>query len=144
MGLTVFFGWLSDKTGRRALAITGSVLVVPAMYLLFWSLNNAYLPLVLASLILLEIGHSMVYGPMGAFLSELFDTRTRYTGVSIAYQIGAGAISGLGPLIASTILASAGGAPNVYAVPLIVVATGSLTIIGALLAPERAGRELPL
>jgi MFS transporter, MHS family, shikimate and dehydroshikimate transport protein len=144
MGLTVFFGWLSDKTGRRALAIVGSVLVVPAMYLLFWSLNNAYLPLVLASLVLLEIGHSMVYGPMGAFLSELFDTRTRYTGVSIAYQIGAGAISGLGPLIASTILASAGGAPNVYAVPLIVVFTGALTIIGALLAPERAGRELPL
>jgi MFS transporter, MHS family, shikimate and dehydroshikimate transport protein len=143
MGLTIFFGWLSDKTGRRVLAITGSILVVPAMYLLFWSLNSAYLALVPVSLILLEIGHSMVYGPMGAFLAELFDTRTRYTGVSVAYQVGAGAISGLGPLIASSILAASGGPPNVYAVPLIVVVTGALTAIGAALAPERARRDLP-
>jgi MHS family shikimate/dehydroshikimate transporter-like MFS transporter len=143
MVLTVFFGWLSDKTGRRVLAITGSILVVPTMYLLYWSLNGAYLPLVLVSLILVQMGHAMVYGPMGAFLAELFDTRTRYTGVSIAYQVGAGAISGLGPLVASSILAAAGGPPNVYAVPLIVVVTGTLTVIGAALAPERAGRDLP-
>ena len=143
MVLTVFFGSLSDKTGRRVLAITGSVIVVPAMYLLFWSLNGRYLLLVPISLLLLEIGHSMVYGPMGAFLAELFDTRTRYTGVSIAYQVGAGAISGLGPLVASSILATAGGPPNVYAVPLIVVVTGALNVIGAALAPERARRDLP-
>jgi MHS family shikimate/dehydroshikimate transporter-like MFS transporter len=143
MMLTLFFGWLSDKTGRRVLAILGSFLVVPCMYLLFWSLNGAYLPLVLVALILLEIGHSMVYGPMGAFLSELFDTRTRYIGVSIAYQIGAGAIAGLGPLVASSILAGAGGPPHVYAVPIIVMVTGGLTVIGAVLAPERAQRDLP-
>jgi MFS family permease len=143
MMLTIFFGWLSDKTGRRVLAITGSILVVPAMYLLFWSLNSAYLPFVLMSLVLLEIGHSMVYGPMGAFLAELFDTRTRYTGVSIGYQIGAGAVSGLGPLVASSILASAGGPPHVYAVPLIVVITGTLTVIGAAMAPDKARQDLP-
>jgi MFS transporter, MHS family, shikimate and dehydroshikimate transport protein len=143
MVLTAFFGWLSDKTGRRVLAITGSILVVPALYFLFWSINNMYLALILPALFLLEIGHSMVYGPMGAFLSELFDTRTRYTGVSVAYQIGAGAIAGLGPLIASSILAAAGGPPNVYGVPIIVMVTGALTIIGAALAPERARQDLP-
>jgi MHS family shikimate/dehydroshikimate transporter-like MFS transporter len=42
--LTAFFGWLSDKTGRRVLAITGSILVVQALYFLFWSLNNMYGP----------------------------------------------------------------------------------------------------
>jgi hypothetical protein len=86
----------------------------------------------------------MVYGPMGAFLAELFDTRTRYTGVSLANQVGAGGISGLGPLAASSILAAAGGPPNVYAVPLIVVLTGTLTVVGAALAPERARRDLPV
>jgi MFS transporter, MHS family, shikimate and dehydroshikimate transport protein len=143
MALTVGFGRLSDRIGRRVLAVMGSIIVVPSMYLLFFSLNAAYLPMVLVSLVLLEIGHSMVYGPMGAFLAELFDTRTRYTGVSVAYQIGAGAVAGLGPLIASAILASSGGPPNVYAVPLIVVVTGTLTVIGAALAPERAGQDLP-
>ncbi|MEW6645006.1 MAG: MFS transporter [Pseudomonadota bacterium] len=143
MGLTVFFGWLSDRTGRRGLAILGSIIVVPTMYLLFRSLNDADLPFVLVSLILLEIGHSMVYGPMGAFLAELFDTRTRYTGVSLAYQIGAGAISGLGPLAASSILAAAGGPPHVYGVVWIVVVAGAFTAIGAVLAPDRSGQPLP-
>jgi MFS transporter, MHS family, shikimate and dehydroshikimate transport protein len=143
MVLTAFFGWLSDKTGRRVLAITGSILVVPALYFLFWSLNTMHMALVLPALFLLEVGHSMVYGPMGAFLSELFDTRTRYTGVSVAYQIGAGAIAGLGPLIAASILAAAGGPPNVYGVPIIVMVTGALTIIGAAMAPDRAGQDLP-
>jgi len=143
MVLTVFFGWLSDKTGRRVLAITGSIIVVPAMYLLFWSLNTGQLALVPVSLAVLEIGHSMVYGPMGAFLAELFETRIRYTGISLAYQVGAGAIAGLGPLVASSILAAAGGPPNVYGVPLIVVVTGALTVIGAALAPNRASRDLP-
>nr|WP_233286918.1 MFS transporter [Bradyrhizobium oropedii] len=142
MGFTVFFGWLSDKTGRRSLAITGSIIVVPATYMLFRSLNAGDLPLVLVWLVLLEIGHSMVYGPMGAFLAELFDTRTRYTGVSLAYQVGA-AISGLGPLIASAMLASAGGPPHVYGVVLIVAVTGLLTIVGAACAQDRTGRELP-
>jgi MFS transporter, MHS family, shikimate and dehydroshikimate transport protein len=141
--LTVFFGWLSDKTGRRSLAILGSIIVVPCLYLLFWSLNHAQLPLVMTSLALLEFGHSMIYGPMGAFLSELFDTRTRCTGVSLGYQIGGGAISGLGPLVASSILAGAGGPPHVYGVPLIAVVISSLTIVGACMAPEMAGRELP-
>ncbi|MER8072974.1 MFS transporter [Streptomyces sp. NPDC094034] len=140
---TLFFGWLSDHTGRRVLAIVGSIMVVPSMYLLFWSLNGSRLPLIMLSLILLEIGHSMVYGPMGAFLAEMFETRARYTGISIAYQVGAGALSGLGPLIASAILASSGGPPHVYAVPLIVAVTGSLTVIGAFLAPNRARQPLP-
>ncbi|CAB3868090.1 MFS transporter [Achromobacter piechaudii] len=143
MGLTVLFGWLSDLTGRRPLAIAGSLIVVPSMYALFWALNHAQLTFVLLSLFVLEIGHSMIYGPMGAYLAEQFDTRTRYTGVSLAYQIGAGAISGMGPLLASSLLAAAGGPPNVYTVPLIVVGFSAMTIIGAIMAPERARQHLP-
>ncbi|MFE5708643.1 MFS transporter [Rhodococcus koreensis] len=140
---TLFFGWLSDLTGRRIMLIGGSVLVIPAMYMLFWSLNEGRLSLVMVSLIVLEIGHSMVNGPLGAFLAERFETTARYTGVSIAYQVGAGAIAGLGPLIATTILANAGGPPNVYGVPLIAVVMGILISIGAWVAPEMTRKPLP-
>lgn len=144
MGLTVLFGWLSDLTGRRTLAILGSCIVIPCTYSMFWALNNAQLSLVLVSLFVLEIGHSMIYGPMGAYLAEQFDTHTRYTGMSLAYQMGAGAISGLAPLLASSLLAASGGPPNVYAVPLIVVGISAMTIIGAIMAPERARQDLPV
>ncbi|MFE5708702.1 MFS transporter [Rhodococcus koreensis] len=143
VAITLFFGWLSDRTGRRILAIVGSVIVVPALYLFFWSLNEGLLPMVLVSLLVLEVGHSMVAAPLGAFLAEMFETRERYTGVSIAYQIGAGAFAGLGPLIASTILTTSGGPPNVYSVPLIIVVVSILAGTAAYLAPDRARKPLP-
>ncbi|MFE5706234.1 MFS transporter [Rhodococcus koreensis] len=142
IALTLFFGWLSDRTGRRPLVVIGSILVVPMLYLMFWAINQGNLPLILLTLLVLEIGHSMIYGPMGAFFAESFATRARYTGVSIAYQVGGGAVSGLGPLIAASLLAQAGGPPHVYTVPLIVVVTGALATIGVLWAPDRTGQPL--
>jgi len=44
---------------------------------------------------------TMVYGPMAAFLVELFPTRIRYTSMSLPYHIGNGVFGGLTPLIAT-------------------------------------------
>jgi MHS family proline/betaine transporter-like MFS transporter len=43
----------------------------------------------------------MVYGPIAAFLVELFPTRIRYTSMSLPYHIGNGIFGGLTPLIAT-------------------------------------------
>ena len=51
----------------------------------------------------------MVYGPIAAFLVELFPTKIRYTSMSLPYHIGNGIFGGLTPFIA-TALAAAGGA----------------------------------
>lgn len=139
---SIFFGWLSDRVGRRVLVVIGSVLCVPSIYLLFWSITEGPLPMVMVSLIALEVGHSMVNAPLAAFLAEIFETRARYTGVSIAYQVGSGALAGLGPLAASAVLAASGGPPHVYAVPLIVIATSVAAAISAYLSPDRTRRSL--
>ncbi|MEQ1768994.1 MAG: MFS transporter [Devosia sp.] len=55
---------------------------------------------------------TMVYGPIAAFLVELFPTRIRYTSMSLPYHIGNGWFGGLLPLIATAVVASAG---NIYA-----------------------------
>jgi MFS family permease len=52
---------------------------------------------------------TMVYGPIAAFLVELFPTRIRYSSMSLPYHIGNGIFGGLTPFIA-TALAAAGGA----------------------------------
>jgi MFS family permease len=44
---------------------------------------------------------TMVYGPIAAFLVELFPTKIRYTSMSLPYHIGNGVFGGLTPLIAT-------------------------------------------
>ncbi len=51
---------------------------------------------------------TMVYGPIAAFLVEMFPTRIRYTSMSLPYHIGNGWFGGLLPLVATAMVASAG------------------------------------
>lgn len=51
---------------------------------------------------------TMVYGPIAAFLVELFPTRIRYTSMSLPYHIGNGVFGGLTPFIASSLVLSSG------------------------------------
>jgi hypothetical protein len=44
---------------------------------------------------------TMVYGPIAAFLVELFPTKIRYTSMSLPYHIGNGVFGGLNPFIAT-------------------------------------------
>jgi len=46
---------------------------------------------------------TMVYGPIAAFLVELFPTRIRYTSMSLPYHIGNGIFGGLVPFVATLI-----------------------------------------
>jgi hypothetical protein len=46
---------------------------------------------------------TMVYGPIAAFLVELFPTRIRYTSMSLPYHIGNGVFGGLTPFIATSL-----------------------------------------
>ena len=48
---------------------------------------------------------TMVYGPIAAFLVELFPTRIRYTSMSLPYHIGNGIFGGLTPFIATSLYA---------------------------------------
>lgn len=69
-------------------------------------------PLLVLLLWILVIYVTMVYGPIAAFLVELFPTRIRYTSMSLPYHIGNGWFGGFLPLIATAISIQAG---NIYA-----------------------------
>ncbi len=64
-----------------------------------------------------------MYGPIGAFLSELFDTPSRYSGVSATYQLGSVIGSGVAPIVATALVAPGIGTNNLawYMVALYVV-----------------------
>lgn len=68
-------------------------------------------PMVLVVLTILVIYVTMVYGPIAAWLVELFPTRIRYTSMSLPYHIGNGWFGGFLPTIAFALVAATG---NIY------------------------------
>jgi MHS family proline/betaine transporter-like MFS transporter len=82
---------------------------------------------------------TMVYGPIAAFLVELFPTRIRYTSMSLPYHIGNGIFGGLTPFIA-TALATTGGPLAGLWYPITVAAL--CAVVGTLFLPNRSNAEL--
>ena len=73
-------------------------------------------------LVILVIYVTMVYGPIAAFLVELFPARIRYTSMSLPYHIGNGWFGGMLPLLATAMVAASGNIYNGLWYPIVVAA----------------------
>jgi hypothetical protein len=83
---------------------------------------------------------TMVYGPIAAYLVELFPTRIRYTSMSLPYHIGNGVFGGLVPFIATYVVAVTG---NIYAGLAYPIGVALLTfIIGSLYIKDTRGIKI--
>jgi hypothetical protein len=71
-------------------------------------------------LVIMVIYVTMVYGPIAAFLVELFPTAIRYTSMSLPYHIGNGWFGGMLPLLATAVVAATGNIYNGLWYPIIV------------------------
>jgi MFS family permease len=85
-------------------------------------------------LILLVLYVTMVYGPIAAFLVELFPARIRYTSMSLPYHIGNGWFGGMLPLLATAMVASSGNIYNGLWYPIVVAAM--TLVIGSIFIKE--------
>ncbi|ALU38477.1 MFS transporter [Kocuria flava] len=130
-----FWGWLSDRWGRRRLAVVSAaataVLIWP--YFLFLDLG----PLVLLPLVYLVVMnwlHDSIYGPQAAWFAEQFPVHLRYSGVSLGYQVGTIVSGGMTPFIAAALLALGGGSPWLICAYVGVLA--ALSVVAALAAAD--------
>ena len=129
--LFIYFGSLSDRIGRKRIIMTGMICGALFTVPLFYGLK-AYagplteitaatvdaagkavpavmkalapnVPMMIVLTFCLVVFVTMVYGPIAAYLVELFPTSVRYTSLSVPYHIGNGVFGGFVPLIATWI-----------------------------------------
>jgi MFS transporter, MHS family, shikimate and dehydroshikimate transport protein len=95
-------GWLCSKVGGRSISRIGGVamaLSIPVLIAMVETRDPAWLTLALA--LALGVIHPLVYAPQAAFYSAQFPAELRYSGLSLAIQLGAAIGGGMAPIIAT-------------------------------------------
>lgn len=122
-----FFGWLSDRLGRRAVYGFGAGLLAIWAWCFFALLDTGSPAMIFVAILVgIAVAHSAMFGPQSAFLAELFGVHVRYSGVALGHSLGAILGGGLAPLIATSLLAARGGDPLL--VSIYVCALGVFTL----------------
>ena len=104
-------GWLSDRFDPRRVLIGGCMAAVATGMVLAPLLGSGSLLLVGLFLALALFVMGFVYGPLGAWLPGLFPARVRYTGASMAFNLGGILGGGLAPFVAQKLADTGGLAP---------------------------------
>ena len=91
-------------------------------------------------LVIMLLYVTMVYGPIAAFLVELFPTRIRYTSMSLPYHIGNGWFGGMLPLTATAMVAATGDIYYGLWYPIVVAVI--TVVIGILFLRETKDRDI--
>src|SRR5207247_936368 len=136
----IFWGWLSDKVGRKPIILGGMALASLTYYPLYTALG-AYsnpgavnYPMAILIVVILVNYVGMTYGPIGAFLAEFFPSRIRYTSVSVPYHIGNGWGGGLVPIVTTSMYLSTGSVGYALIYPIVVPAV--MFLIAIFVMPE--------
>ncbi len=133
------WGALSDRIGRRPVYLFGAVGVGVWAFAFFFLLDTRNFALTAVAVVVGLVLHGAMYGPQAAFLTELFGTTVRYSGVSIGYQLASILAGGLAPIIAVALLAAYGSG---YAIAVYVALSAVVTVVAVATYSETRHRDL--
>ncbi|KND56220.1 hypothetical protein BPUN_1038 [Candidatus Paraburkholderia kirkii] len=121
--------------------MAGVLLSGLAIFPFFSMLQSGQLVWVYTGLFLVSsIAKTMMTSTQSPWLAEMFPSRIRYTGFSLAREVTSPISGGIAPMIAVALLAAGQGSPHLVA--WYVVALGVITAVSVLLGPETHGRAL--
>jgi metabolite-proton symporter len=130
---------LSDRIGRRPVYAFGGFGLVIFIFLFFPMLASGNDALIILAIVIALLLHASMYAPQAAFITELFPTRIRYSGVSIAYQLTAIFAGSLAPIIALWLYKDL---HSSVPVSIYVAVACAISGVSAFLARETKGVEL--
>ncbi|MEU3847937.1 MFS transporter [Micrococcus terreus] len=142
---TPFWGWLSDRVGRKVISVAGYAAIGVFGWVLFAFLDSG--PLVLLPIIMIiamNLIHDSIYGPQAAWFAEQFPVEVRYSGVSMGYQVGTVFGGGIMPMIAALLFDLGNNTPWLICGYLTVLAVISLVAALAAQDPARHQRGVEL
>ncbi|YCK79977.1 MHS family MFS transporter (plasmid) [Arthrobacter sp. D3-18] len=129
----LYFSRLSDRIGRKPVFLAGAIGQILWAFPFFALINTATLWGIIIALCVMQLFSYAMYGPVAAMLAELFGTRVRYTGISIAYQVGSILGAGFAPLIATGIFAATGSTVLISAY---IIGISAVSLVAVLLMKE--------
>jgi MFS family permease len=132
-----FFGHLSDRIGRKRMYMMGAGAMLLWAFPYFALLSTAVPALVFIAVVVSLIPHDMQYGPQAAFIAEAFDTRLRYSGAGIGYQLASVFAGGPAPLIAAALLPV-----SVWLIAAYIAVMAAITLIATSMLPDRSREDL--
>src|SRR5262249_7629302 len=107
---------LSDRVGRRPMILATALSYVVLSYPILLLMSRGTTTSALIGGLIFAASNSFFSGSMAATMVELFPTRTRYTGMAIAYNVGQALLGGTAPYIATVLIEITGNtlAPAFY------------------------------
>ncbi len=126
LALLPMFAMLSDRVGRRPVALFGAALTAIGAFPFFMLVQSGTFAGVTAAICLAMVGISALYAVIPAYISELFTARVRYSGISASYTIASGLIGGFSPAIGTGLYAWA---HSTWPVALYLVAVGLISFV---------------
>lgn len=133
------WGALSDRIGRRAVTLVGSAGMAVWAFAFFALLDSRSFAVIALAVTVGLLLHGAMYGPQAAFISEMFDTRVRYSGASMGSQLASLLGGALAPIVAVELLKEYGSS---VPVSVYLCAAALVTTLAAVVARETRGRSL--
>ncbi|MFI6118323.1 MFS transporter [Streptomyces sp. NPDC051064] len=133
-------GLLGDRFGRRAIYLTLSLLSVVVSFPVMFLVSSGSTPGVMIGMVLgLNVAVLGLFSLESVTMAELFGSRTRFTQLALAKEIGGILATAIGPVLAATLTAVTG---SWWPIAAMLVVYSLITFVSAFLAPETRGRDL--
>ncbi|MFJ3956382.1 MFS transporter [Arthrobacter sp. NPDC090010] len=132
-------GRLADRVGRRPVYLAGAVLGGTWGFWAFPAFGTRNTWVILLTIIIGLLFHALMYSGQPAIMAEMFPTRMRYSGVSIAYQVTSIVAGSLAPVLATEWLKSTG---SWWPTAVYLAFAGAVTFVAAVALRETRGISL--